>query len=187
MINSMTQRIQTISAYFVIYTQKPTHMSIHICRFKFLSMDYTLLWTWYSRQKHSFHLALHSPPILRGKYGFQLFLSTCRNLGNIFCTGRKITFSWGRISSIWPTGRQQARFLLTLSGSMAWKCFQMLFEILSRIIIFYENFFFSAKTYCSDNTNTEVNIMLITVVTCIHSYMHDIAPNAFHPYTEMDP
>jgi len=49
------------------------------------------------------------------------------------------------------------------------------------------NICFSAKTYCSDDTNTEVNIILITVVTCTHSYMHDIAPHAFYPYTEMGP
>jgi hypothetical protein len=65
---------------------------------------------------------------------------------------------------------------------MAWKRFQMLFEVESDMKIF-----FSAKTYCSDDTNTEVNIMLITVMTCIHSYMHHIAPHAFNAYTEMGP
>ena len=44
LINNMTERIQTFPAYFVIYTQIPTHMSIHICRFKLLSKDYTLIW-----------------------------------------------------------------------------------------------------------------------------------------------
>jgi hypothetical protein len=48
------------------------------------------------------------------------------------------------------------------------------------------NICFSAKTYCSDDTNTEVNVTLI-IVTCMHSYMHNIAPHAFHPYTEMGP
>jgi len=77
--NDMTERIQTFPAYFVIYTQIPTHMFIYICRFKLLSMDYTLIWKLCRRQKHSFHLALHRPPIPKGKYGFHLFLSICRN------------------------------------------------------------------------------------------------------------
>lgn len=79
LINDMTKRIQTCQAYFVIYTQIPTCLSIHICRFKLLSMDYTLIWKLLRRQKHSFHLALHRPPIPSDKYGFQLFLSICRN------------------------------------------------------------------------------------------------------------
>lgn len=43
LINDMTERKQTFPAYFVIYTQIPSHMSIHICMFKLLSVDSTLI------------------------------------------------------------------------------------------------------------------------------------------------
>jgi len=79
LISDMTERIQTFSAYFVIYTQMPMHTFTHICRSKLLSMDYTLIWKQCRRQKHSFHLVLHRSSIPKGKYVFQLFLSICRN------------------------------------------------------------------------------------------------------------